>query len=330
MSDVAPRVFISYAHDSEQHKEHVRRFGEFLHTKIGLDVELDQWDDAHRRDWSTWATEHLTASDFVIVVASPDYKARAEATAPPHEGRGSQFEAAIIRDNLTRNLQAETRRFLPVVLHGHTEDEIPNFLHPYSTTRYHVDEFSEAGVAELITAITGRARHPRPKRGVWRGGAVDKDGEEKPYVLVANGLPWRDHSADVHADAARIEGLHYGNSIVVRSASSASGGDGYVEVDLDRGYRRFTAVAGVLDDAAENFQVGTFRVRLDGELRAETTVCWGAPATVEVDVTGARLLRLEMHRQGGGRSPMAPGKRARAPRAGRAPELAWGDPTLSW
>ncbi|MFD1046604.1 SEFIR domain-containing protein [Kibdelosporangium lantanae] len=81
----APRVFVTYSHDSADHKDQVLRFATFLRTRIGLDVRLDQWYDNSRRDWSLWAIEHLRDADFVLVIASPDYKRRADGAAPPTE-----------------------------------------------------------------------------------------------------------------------------------------------------------------------------------------------------------------------------------------------------
>ncbi|MEC3980488.1 SEFIR domain-containing protein [Amycolatopsis sp. H20-H5] len=100
----SPRVFITYSHESEQHKKLVREFATFLRTEVGVDAHLDQWADDGRRDWSLWAIEQLTEADFVLVIASPDYKRRAEGRAAPAEGRGAQFEAAMIRDNITQDL----------------------------------------------------------------------------------------------------------------------------------------------------------------------------------------------------------------------------------
>ncbi|MFD1046190.1 hypothetical protein ACFQ1S_11745, partial [Kibdelosporangium lantanae] len=65
-------------------------------------------------------------------------------------GRGEQFEGAIIRDNLMRDLPSETRRVLPVVLPDRSVGEIPAFLHGYSTSHYIVTEFAMSGVAGLL------------------------------------------------------------------------------------------------------------------------------------------------------------------------------------
>src|SRR4051794_4820628 len=124
----APRVFVSYAHETQEHKDQVRRFATFLRARVGLDVHLDQWYENERRDWSQWAVDHLVNSDFILVIASPNYKRRADGAAAPDDGRGSQFEAAILRNSLTRNLRDETKRILPVVLPGRSPADIPEFL----------------------------------------------------------------------------------------------------------------------------------------------------------------------------------------------------------
>ncbi|MET8998208.1 SEFIR domain-containing protein [Amycolatopsis sp. Hca4] len=319
----APRVFVTYSHDTPEHKKLVERFAAFLRTGIGLDVHLDAWYDNVRRDWSLWATEQLTKADFIVVVASPDYKRRADGTALPHEGRGAQFEAAIIRDNLTRDLRRETERVLPVVLPGRSIDEIPVFLNAHSTTRYHVDEFTEAGVADLLAAITGQGQYPMPRRGRWRGGAREEQHEP------ASEVPWLHASKGVKREAAGIDGVRYEQSIVLRPTSPPAPGPGYVELDLGGNYRRFTTVAGVLDDAADPFQVGRVRVVLDGTPRSEHDVSAGKPAVIDLDVTGARVLRVEMSRPGTPASPLRSGAWVTTPRNGRPPELALGDPTMT-
>jgi SEFIR domain/NPCBM/NEW2 domain len=306
---VPPRVFISYAHDSPDHKDMVRRFATFLHGRIGLDVHLDQWDDNRRRDWSLWAIDQLTAADFIIVIASPDYQRRADGMAPPEVGRGSHFETAIIRDQMTKNVSLATERILPVVLPGRSLDDIPTFLNAYSTTRFEIKEFTEAGVAELLAAITGEGRYTAPERGRWRA-----DGPPEP-VLLAKGVHWLASSTNVHTGDAWIDGVHYDNCILFRP-TSPSEPSAFVEVDLGGRYASLTAVAGIPDDATEPFQVGHFQVRVEHQPSREYRAALGKPASVDVNVTGATHLRLDMRRPGvtGGST--------------RLPELAWANPTL--
>jgi hypothetical protein len=327
----APRVFITYSHDSLAHKEQVREFATFLRVDVGLDVHLDQWYDSRRLDWSAWAVDHLTNADFILVIASPQYKRRADGAAPPDEGRGSQFEAAIIRDNLTKNLPSETARVLPVVLPGRSVDEIPVFLNAHSTTRYEVEEFTVAGVSPLLTAITGHGQYSLPERGEFIGSPHQQQAKppRRERAVLLAGLPWLGRSTDLRHGSAKIDDRHYGDSVVLRPSLFAADTKGFVEFDLGRQYRRLTSVVGVLDDAAEAKQVGYFRVFLDGSPEPEVGAALGRPGRVDVDVTGVLRVRLEMYRADTVRSPMMAGVLAAGGRSAKLPELAWGNPTLT-
>jgi hypothetical protein len=171
----SPRVFVSYAHDSPKHKNLVLQLATFLRVQVGVDVHLDQWYDGQRRDWAAWASEHLQSADFILVIASPAYRRRADGLAAPHDGRGSQYEAAIIRNNLTRDLLAETQRVLPVVLPGGTVDDLPAFLCGYSMTHYRVDDFTLDGVADLLRAFSGQPASRLPRRGPYTPTTSDND-----------------------------------------------------------------------------------------------------------------------------------------------------------
>ncbi|MEU5692878.1 SEFIR domain-containing protein [Actinosynnema sp. NPDC020468] len=319
-----PRLFVSYSHDSPDHTSLVRTFAHFLRAEVGLDVHLDQWYDDVRRDWSLWAVEHLRKADFILVVASPGYRSRADGEAPPDVGRGAQFEAAIIRDDLTRDLRRATERVLPVVLPGRSVEDIPTFLTAYAATRYHVPEFTRAGVESLLDAITGRGAHPLPERGEWLGHRVERAVPAFPTqrtVLLASSLSLLTRSPDVSIGRATMDDHHLGDSVLLRPSLVTGHVAGFVEFDLGRAYRRLRSVVGVPDDAAETALVGRFRVLLDGEPQPEVRAGFGRSAVVDVDVTDVRRLRLEMDRPSDGGPPRP--WRARPPT-----ELAWGDPTL--
>jgi hypothetical protein len=300
---VAPIVFISYSHDSPEHKDQVRAFSAFLRTRFGLDVRLDQWDDNRRRDWSLWATGLFKTADYIVVIASPEYRKRAEGEAAADEGRGAQFEAAMIRDALTRDLGAATERILPVVLPGGSIDNIPTFLNPHSTTHFTIPDFTPDGIEGLLAAITGIGKHPLPELGDWLG-----TGQPEP-THPTDPSRWLAHSRGFRPDAAHVDGIRYPDSIVLRSAART--GPAFVEIDLGGAYQRFMAVAGVLDDARDLHQVVQFRVSVDGKVRLRCNAALGKPREIDVPVLGATKLRLEVHRL---RGPF---------------DVAWGDPSLT-
>jgi len=159
-----PTVFMSYTHDSAEHKDSVLAFSEFL-VHNGVDVTLDQWHLAHRQDWYTWAIESIESAGHVIVVASARYREVADGYASAGANRGLQSEAALLREKLHADRPAWTRKILPVVLPGHTPDEIPQFLQPQTADHYPVAEFTVAGCESLLRVLTAQPPHLKPPLG---------------------------------------------------------------------------------------------------------------------------------------------------------------------
>jgi len=162
-----PRAFVTYAHDSEEHKADVLDLATLL-QQAGVDTELDQWAADRRRDWSTWAIEGMTTADYVIVVVSPDYKAPGDGLGPTTVNRGVRSEASVLRDLLHGDRDLWLPKLLPVLLPGHEVEEIPYFLQPNVADHYKVEEISERGIEDLYRVITGQPRLVRPPRGPVR------------------------------------------------------------------------------------------------------------------------------------------------------------------
>jgi SEFIR domain len=151
-----PRVLISYAHDTSDgsHGVAVRRLWEFLRF-CGIDARLDLPAGQQRQDWALWMADEIRAADFVLVIASPAYRERAEGRSGPDVGRGIQWEARLIRDAFFRDQHA-LNRFLPVVLPGQSLDGVPDFLAPSTTSVYAVPDFTVAGAKSLLRLLTGQ------------------------------------------------------------------------------------------------------------------------------------------------------------------------------
>ena len=61
-------VFISYSHDSEQHKQRVRQLAEDLRNQHGLDVLIDQHmlPGGPAEGWSHWSEEQVRQASKVL------------------------------------------------------------------------------------------------------------------------------------------------------------------------------------------------------------------------------------------------------------------------
>jgi TIR domain len=161
----SPRVFVSYAmvRGDDVQAESVRQFWMFLRS-YGIDARLDLSAAEQRQDWSLWMAEQVREADFVLVIASPAYRERAEGRSGPAVGRGVQWEARLIRDAFYGD-QYALNRFVPVVLPGQNVQGIPDFLAPAITTVYEVSDYTVAGAEPLLRLLTGQPAVVEPALG---------------------------------------------------------------------------------------------------------------------------------------------------------------------
>jgi hypothetical protein len=158
----APKVFVSYAHDSPEHRDQVRAFASFLRGQ-GVEAVLDTWAAAgQRRDWSSWAIKEMTGADFVVVIASHAYRLVGDGCGPPGIHRGAQSEAALLRDLVHGDRDHWLPKILPVLLAGHGIDEIPLFLQPHTASRYPVPTLTANAAADLLEVIRRQPEQVAP------------------------------------------------------------------------------------------------------------------------------------------------------------------------
>uniref|UniRef100_A0AB33J2Y5 SEFIR domain-containing protein n=1 Tax=Prevotella sp. GTC17254 TaxID=3236794 RepID=A0AB33J2Y5_9BACT len=120
MESTNKKVFVSYAWDSEEHKEWVLKLAANLRHH-GVDAILDQWDVRLGDDLPFFMEHGLTESHFVICVCSDKYIEKA------NEGLGGAgYEKRILA---TEMLNDSDRRFIIPIIKGCTkEQKVPLFL----------------------------------------------------------------------------------------------------------------------------------------------------------------------------------------------------------
>ncbi len=158
---VAPRVFVSYVHESERHRATVLAFATFLREQ-GVDAVLDVWSAGARHDWYAWAIREMIEAVYVLVIASPKYRAVGDGSAPADEHRGVQCEATLLRDVVYGDRVRWTPKVLPVLLPGHGVEDIPRFLSPHTTSHYAVSTYTVTGAEDLLRVVHGRPSHVAP------------------------------------------------------------------------------------------------------------------------------------------------------------------------
>lgn len=118
--DNAPRVFLSYSHDSRAHKQWVGELATFLREN-GVDAGLDQWDLSPGDDVTKFMEDGLQHADRVLVICTDEYIRKAEGGVG-----GVAYERMIVTAELVRDLG--TKKFVPVVRDIKGPHKLPVFL----------------------------------------------------------------------------------------------------------------------------------------------------------------------------------------------------------
>ena len=155
------KVFISYSHDSDSHKQSVLRLADQLRD-WGIDAEIDQYEPAPP-SWPRWMEDQITAATFVILVCTHQYAERVSRKVPPGTGLGGCWEAELIYQLLYEN-NSINEKYLPVFLDTKDATHVPTPLR--SSTRYDLSgaRFG-SGFLELYRRITNQPNIERPTIG---------------------------------------------------------------------------------------------------------------------------------------------------------------------
>lgn len=116
----APKVFMSYSHDSDEHKKWVLSFSKKLRS-FGINVILDQFDLEFGGDVAVFIESNITDSDKVLIICTDQYVQKA------NSGRGGAgYEKTIVTRELIGNSQSD--RFIPIVRQYSGKDKMPKFM----------------------------------------------------------------------------------------------------------------------------------------------------------------------------------------------------------
>jgi len=145
-----PKVFISYSHDSQAHKNRVFQLSEKLRSE-GVDCHIDQYELSPPEGWPKWMRNQIRWADYVLVVCTENYQKRYEGTEGAGRGAGAKWEGGIITQEL---YEAEGRntKFIPVVFSPQDTRYIPIELR---SATFHILD-TEEGYEGLYRQLTGQ------------------------------------------------------------------------------------------------------------------------------------------------------------------------------
>ena len=165
---MAKVVFLSYSHDSEEHKTWVRKLADDLSALGDFEILLDQY-MPKGYSFTRFMELGLTRADKVLVIGTPQYKQKAET------GKGVAFEESIISAEMMNDI--DTTKYYPVLRAGTFETSFPPILQGRKGDDLTDDSQYDTAIKEIAEAL----QNERPLPGVLRSTVLER-GERKVVV----------------------------------------------------------------------------------------------------------------------------------------------------
>ncbi|MBI1209247.1 MAG: hypothetical protein GC191_18420 [Azospirillum sp.] len=155
------KVFVSYSHDSAEHKARVLALANRLRNPGGLDVVLDQYFETvpPAMGWPMWMEHETREADTILVVCTETYLCRGEHRESPGVGHGVIWESVLLYNDIygAGGLNA---KIIPIVFAEADRRFIPRPL--LGTSSYQIDDPDQ--LETLYRRLTGQPRVVRPDR----------------------------------------------------------------------------------------------------------------------------------------------------------------------
>jgi TIR domain len=155
-TDHYPSAFISYARGDDAHQKWIKEFAKRLRAD-GIDVTLDQWHLVLGDQLPLFMECGVRDNDFVIIVCTPQYKAKSEARAG-----GVGYEGTIITAEVA--IKQNHRKFIPVLRFGEWSDAAPSWLHGKLYVDLRGEPYPESMYKDLLVTLR-RSREEAPPVG---------------------------------------------------------------------------------------------------------------------------------------------------------------------
>jgi peptidoglycan hydrolase-like protein with peptidoglycan-binding domain len=200
----APRVFISYSHDSDQHMERVLVLADRLRSD-GVEAIIDQYVQSPAAGWPAWCAGEIRRANFVLMVCTETYRRRVDLEEEPGKGHGVLWEARLINQELY-DAGSVSAKFVPVLLAGGSPEHVPAPVR--GMTIYEVE--TEDGLERLCRLLLNQPATPPlpvgarkvrlPRARTTEGGGVKAE-EARIEARTYEGLGAQKPAAEASARA---------------------------------------------------------------------------------------------------------------------------------
>ena len=148
-----PRAFLSYSHDSLEHKKWVLDLATRLRNN-GIESIIDQWSLGPGDDLPHFMEQNLAAADRVLMVCTDSYVKKANSGAG-----GVGYEKMIVTADLLKRI--DSNKVIPLIRQSGTH-AVPTFLQSKLYLDFSRDDQIELAFDDLVRAIHGKPLYVAP------------------------------------------------------------------------------------------------------------------------------------------------------------------------
>jgi hypothetical protein len=179
METIIPKAFISYSHDTQEHKKWILELATRLRNN-GIDAILDQFELQPGDDLPHFMENHLHTANKIIMVCTEKYVSKA------NKGQGGVgYEKMIITSNLMKSI--DENKVIPIIRQVDTK-EVPIFLKTKLYVDFSKNDDFEFSYDELVRAIHNAPLFEKPPVGNNPFTPVIKEKLDDDIKLINNVL----------------------------------------------------------------------------------------------------------------------------------------------
>jgi len=174
-----PKAFISYSHDTQEHKKWVLELASRLRNN-GIDAILDQFELRPGDDLPHFMETHLASSERILMICSEKYVQKA------NKGEGGVgYEKMIITSNLMKRI--DENKIIPIIKQNTTK-EVPTFLKSKLYIDFSKKDDFEFSYDDLVRAIHNTPLFKKPPVGNNPFTPLEKTDLDGDAILLNNVL----------------------------------------------------------------------------------------------------------------------------------------------
>lgn len=148
-----PKAFLSYSHDSLDHKKWVLDLATRLRSN-GVESIIDQWSLGPGDDLPHFMEQNLASADRVLMICTENYVQKADAGAG-----GVGYEKMIVTADLLKHI--DSNKIIPLIRQSGTH-AVPTFLQSKLYLDFSREDQMELAFDDLVRAIHGAPLYVAP------------------------------------------------------------------------------------------------------------------------------------------------------------------------